>query len=423
MTPSHIIATKAMSKLIPALLVATVVVVGAKQQNNSAVLPAPLSGPVTTLASPAPDGAMYPNLVTDRTGRVWMSWLETRTGGGHRFRLASLTDSTWSTPITVAEGTDFIANWADFPSVFVTGNGTLAAHWLVAGAARGSYGVRVRTSRDSGATWTPAATPHRDDSAAEHGFVSFFDTPDGSLGLAWLDGREQAGGHAAAGHGGGNMTLRATTVRNGVPGEEMQVDARVCDCCQTSAARTSTGVVLAYRDRSEKEIRDISVVRFANGKWSAPVTVGADQWEINGCPVNGPAIAAQGNAVAVAWYTQVATKPKTEIAFSTDGGATFGTATRIDTAETYGRVHVAMIDADRALVSSLERNAGSVQIVAREVARDGRLSPSVPLGPATIERSGGFARMVISKRRVIAAWTETRAGAAPRLRVISAPLR
>src|SRR5262245_54569126 len=136
-----------MSKLIPAIASSAVVVsvlaatsMGAgSSAQSTAALPAPLSGPVTTLASPAPDGAMYPNVVTDRTGRVWISWLETRAGGGHRFRLASLLDTSWSTPVTVAEGTNFIANWADFPSVYVTGNGTMAAHWLEAGASRGAY--------------------------------------------------------------------------------------------------------------------------------------------------------------------------------------------------------------------------------------------------------------------------------------------
>lgn len=414
------------------LAVATVVVTtliraaggaGADQAAAGAPLPATFSGPVTAMASPAPDGAMFPNLAAGRMGRVWMSWLETRAGGGHRFRLASLAGATWSPAVTVAEGADFVANWADFPSVFVAADGTLAAHWLARGATRSAYGVRLRTSRDHGTTWTAIATPHHDDTPTEHGFVSFYDAPGGGLGLAWLDGREMAG-HDGASHGGGNMTLRAAPVKNGVPGEEVQIDARVCDCCQTSAARAASGVVLAYRDRSPEEIRDISVVRLNDkGRWSAPVTVGADRWAINGCPVNGPAIDARGEAVGVAWFTAAGGTPKTQIAFSTDGGASFSTPVRMNAAETFGRLHLAMLDADRALVSSLERGANGAQIVVREAHRDGRLGAPVVLGPATIDRSGGFARMAIAKGRAIVAWTEVRAGAAPRLRVVAAPLR
>lgn len=44
--------------------------------------------------------------------------------------------------------------------------------------------------------------------------------------------------------------------------------------------------------RSCQEVRDMSVVRFAGGRWTEPRTVARDGWQINGCPVNGPAIAA-----------------------------------------------------------------------------------------------------------------------------------
>ena len=92
--------------------------------------------------------------------------------------------------------------------------------------------------------------------------------------------------------------------------------------CATAARRRprarATRVLVAYRDRSDKEIRDTSVVRFANGEWSAPVTVHADDWEINGCPVNGPVVTATGNAAAVAWFTGAGNTPKTLVAFSAD---------------------------------------------------------------------------------------------------------
>ena len=50
---------------------------------------------------------------------------------------------------------------------------------------------------------------------------------------------------------------------------------------------TADGPVVVYRDRSEQEIRDISIVRLHDGKWSQPSSVFEDNWKINGCPVNG----------------------------------------------------------------------------------------------------------------------------------------
>ena len=55
--------------------------------------------------------------------------------------------------------------------------------------------------------------------------------------------------------------------------EESEVDGRVCECCPTTAAVTSEGIITAYRNRGDDETRDNYVSRLANGKWSAPQPV------------------------------------------------------------------------------------------------------------------------------------------------------
>ena len=81
------------------------------------------------------------------------------------------------------------------------------------------------------------------------------------------------------------MTLRAATLDHvGTLYGETLLDERICDCCQTSAARTANGIVVAYRDRSDEEIRDIAVVRWQNGIWSVLQTVHEDRWHILGWP-------------------------------------------------------------------------------------------------------------------------------------------
>ena len=193
-------------------------VLATAQSGAPAALPSPVTGAVRPIDSPAPDGSAQPNLASDRRGRVWLTWLEQRqTGGGHRFRAAQLTGNRWTEPVTIAEDTNFLANWADFPSLFVASDGTMAAHWLERTTGREAYFVRIRTSNDAGRTWSPTITPHKDTSATEHGFVSFFDAPGDGVGLVWLDGREMSAGHAG-GHS--NMTLRSTVIRKGVLGEE-----------------------------------------------------------------------------------------------------------------------------------------------------------------------------------------------------------
>jgi hypothetical protein len=392
----------------------TVAASGAGQNGTSSG--SPFAGTVTMIDSPAPAGSAQPAMTVDRSGRIWLSWLEARAEGGNRYRVASLQGSVWSEPITIAEGETLLANWADVPAIFVTSTGGLAASWLERGPERGRYGIRVRTSTDDGRTWTPTVTPHRDDAVAEHGFVAFFDAPGVGPGLVWLDGREMSRGQ-------GNMSLRATTVAGGRPGEEMLVDDRVCDCCQTAAARIDGGVIVAYRDRSDDEIRDISVTRYVNGTWSAPSTVHADNWQINACPVNGPVIAASGRAVAVAWFTLDGREPLTKVAFSTDGGETFSPPARIDVDQTVGRLGIAMLDAERALVSSIERAGDDSHVVVREVRRNGRTSDIVRIAPIEPGRASGIPRMAVSGREVVFAWTDVSADGPSRVRVASARIK
>ena len=369
------------------------------------------------MISPAAEGSAQPNLTTDRNGRVWLSWLEPRPGGGHRLRLSTLDRLAWSAPLTIAEGTNFLANWADFPSIFVASDGTIVAYWLERGASRAVYSIRLRTSRDGGRTWSDVVTPHRDDSASEHGFVSFFDASEDGIGLIWLDGRETTAA------GGGSMTLRSTTIHSGVLGPEMLVDPRVCDCCQTSATRTLSGVLVAYRDRSDKDIRDISLSAFRNGRWTTPVRVHADDWEISGCPVNGPVVTASRGAVAVAWFTGVGGTPRANVAFSSDEGATFSAPIRVDARTTLGRLGLVMPRPDRVLVSSLERADSGTQIVVRDVTRDGRANDPVVVDAATPDRSGGFARLALSGHRLLVAWTDVRPNEPSRVRIAEGLIR
>src|SRR6187455_1735178 len=68
--------------------------------------------------------------------------------------------------------------------------------------------------------------------------------------------------------------------RNWKQTADMAVDTRVCECCQTSAAVTADGVLTAFRNRTDKEIRDIHVSRLEDGKWTEPTPVHNDNWDI-----------------------------------------------------------------------------------------------------------------------------------------------
>ncbi|MBW3660774.1 MAG: glycoside hydrolase [Gemmatimonadetes bacterium] len=360
---------------------------------------------VEEIDAPAAAGSGEPALAVGEGGRVYLSWIEPE-GDGHALRFATRTGGAWSEPRTIARGEHWFVNWADFPSILELPDGALAAHWLAkSGPGTYAYDVLVARSADGGETWSDPVVPHRDGTETEHGFVSMFPAEDGGLGLVWLDGREYAG--REPGDPGAEMTLRAARIAAGAVEDEALLDGRVCDCCQTDVAIAAEGPVVAYRDRSPEEIRDISVVRLVGGAWSDPARIHPDDWEIAACPVNGPAIAARGERVAVAWYTAARDTLRVRLARSTDAGATFGEPVGIDAGAPEGRVDVALLESGEALVSWLERaEDGNGLILARRVGSDGRLGEPVTVARTSYARASGFPRMALSGDEAVFAWTD-----------------
>jgi hypothetical protein len=208
---------------------------------------------------------------------------------------------------------------------------------------------------------------------------------------------------------------------DGGVGASVMLDDRICDCCQTSAAMTSRGPVVVYRDRSPDEIRDIAVLRRVNGKWTEPARIHADDWHIEGCPVNGPSIVAAGENVAVAWFTGARDTARVNVAFSTDAGATFGAPIRVDDGNPAGRVDVEFDNAGRALVTWLERvGEAGAEVRLKAIGQDGASSPAMVVASSAAARASGFPRMVRAGDEVIFAWTQP--GDSARVRMATARL-
>jgi hypothetical protein len=375
--------------------------------------PMPTRMALSSSFSPAGPGAAEPNLFSGKDGLVLMSWLEPVEEGGHALRVAARGDEgNWSSVREVARRKDFFVNWADFPSVVSLADGRWLAHWLQRnGSATYAYEVRLAESIDNGQTWSESVTPHTPGIQAEHGFVSVLPDAAGGASIFFLDGGEGIGRGGAAPAGdhehGVAMSLSVNnwtaTMSNAT---KTVLDRRVCDCCQTASALTSRGPVVVYRDRSESEIRDIAITRQVDGAWTEPMRVHADEWEINACPVNGPAIIAEGEMVAVAWFTGARDTAKVQVAFSTDAGATFGPPIRVDEGTPAGRVGLQWVRND-AMVSWLERGNGDTAFVrVRRVLRDGRVEAPMTVSRSSGARSSGFPRMTRIPGGVMLAWTE-----------------
>jgi hypothetical protein len=367
-----------------------------------------------TLAAPAGSGMPQ---ITISGDRAVVSWLEIAYSGA-TLKFAERTAAGWTEPRTVASGTDWFVNAADVPSVIRLDDGTLAAHWLIeTDPRREAYDVRLAFSKDDGRTWSAATSPHHDGTKTQHGFVSMFPLPGGGLGLVWLDARQTDDPEND------NMSVRASAFdRDGRQLSETVVDNRVCDCCPMSVATTPDGPIVAYRDRSDAEVRDIAVSRLVSGAWTSPKTVHDDRWEIEACPVNGPAISARGRTVAVAWFTAADDQGRAFAAFSQDAGATFGAPVRLDDLSSLGRVGIALVDDGSAVASWVELVDKRAELRFRRLDSSGRRSAAQTVSAIGAGRASGYPRLARRGEEILFAWTETRGDEPSTLRTAAAQL-
>jgi hypothetical protein len=382
----------------------------------------------TLSPSPSPldagAGSMAPQLTSSAHGVV-LSWIAPGSPVA-ALNYAELAGGTWSAVRTAARGTDWFISEVDMPAVLRLSDRTLVAQWLVAvDLAKEAYDIRLARSRDDGHTWSAAVAPHHDGTTSQHGFASLYEWPQalgGGLGLAWLDGRAM---NTSAPVATGDMgVFHARFDANDRQAAEARIDARACECCSTSAAVAAAGPVVAFRDRSATEVRDISLLRFADGAWQAPVTVHADNWQLDSCPVNGPAVAASGQRVAVTWFSQPGDDGHAFIAFSSDGGRTFGAPVRLDDVASLGAVGVVVLDDGSAVASWVEFDKGATLRV-RRVAPSGERSPAQHIAGGGGRYVSGIPRIARHENTLVVAWTESMGevpGAEQRVRVVSAEL-
>lgn len=354
---------------------------------------------VEPLASPAGRASAEPQL-TSSNRSVVLSWLESE-AAETTLKFSERTANGWTEPRAVQSNRSLLANWADVPSVFRLASGTLVAEWLQeTDPAAEAYDLRMASSNDDGQTWSQPMSPHHDGTTSQHGFASMFEMASGSLGIVWLDGRSMKERE--------EMSLRAAAFdreRNQL--FEDAVDTRVCDCCPTAAAVTSDGPIVAFRDRSDDETRDISVSRFINDSWTEPVAVHHDGWHLNGCPVNGPALSANGRDVAVAWFTAPNDDGRAFVAFSGDAGKTFGEAVRVDNSRSLGRVDVDLLSDGSAMVSWIELGDSGATFMVRRVERSGKRSQAATVATLGASRSSSYPRMARRGNELLFAWTSS----------------
>jgi hypothetical protein len=349
--------------------------------------------------------------LTVSDNELFISWIEEKIDSNFLY-MSKLVDNKWNDKELIVKGKDWFVNWADFPSISINKiNGLKIAHYLKKSSIK-TFSYDVNFLVNTSDSWQLEQKMHSDKTLSEHGFVSIQPFNDGFI-SSWLDGRNTSHNNKDLGHASGPMSLRSAIINSqGKVIKEIEIDDMVCDCCQTSIAVSNDIPIIVYRDRSQNEIRDISVSRFINSSWSKPYSLNDDKWKINGCPVNGPSIKSNGRHVVVAWFSAANGKPEVNVKFSNNQGKSFGKKILINTSEVLplGRVDIDFIDNKQAVISWMSTNNGIGSINLRKIGIDGVTGDIISLSNISDSRATGFPQIEKLDNHLILSFTDENDG-------------
>ena len=113
--------------------------------------------------------------------------------------------------------------------------------------------------------------------------------------------------------------------------------------------------------------------------------------------------------MTVAWFTAAGDTPRLKLAFSQDGGATFGEPIVIDDGRPVGWPDRALLEDGSTLVSWLERRGEGVgEVLVRRVSADRKAGPPRAVAESVSGRATGVPHMVRAGDRVLVAWRNER---------------
>jgi hypothetical protein len=352
---------------------------------------------VEAMANPSGATSLQAHWGTAPDGSPLLSWVETAKDGSYTLRYATRRGTQWSEPRTIATNRNFFRQPAESPSVISFADGSLLAEWVeIPPASSEAENLYVSASKD-GVKWTSPVMAHQDRSPVQHALASMVASGEREASLVWLE--------ALKGEDAPSELKRTVVSSDGKVVKEESLDRDVCTCCPTSIVKTSRGLLVAYRDHTSQDIRDIATVRFENGRWLPSKILNPDKWEINACPVNGASATAKVNRVAIAWYTESQDMPRTQLVLSSDGGATFGKPIRVSTGNSFGHVSAALDEQGGVFVSWLEEGSGDegVRLLVRHVTSAG-VAGAVTQVAQGLRLSVGYPRLLHAGGETWIAW-------------------
>ncbi len=294
-----------------------------------------------------------PSLQVSESEAVHMAWIEEEKEVRGLYYLKTEAEAkTLPSPIPVKGPEEAVAAVHQSPGLALGRNGEAYFSWSAPHPQAGGkpFTSILRLSRlETVGTAAPSSVAVNDDNAVtNHAFDHVTVSRDGTVHVAWIDGRE------------GKKEPATFTARSSDGGrtvtKNIKVDDGTCVCCRTALATAPDGTVyLAWRKILEGNVRETVVARSMDGgqTYSAPVIVGNDRWVFPGCPHRPASLGVdQGGRLYVVWYTEGADEtPAIYLAVSDDQGRTFSSKRQLNVSKGTFPDHPQMaVDAEGRLV-------------------------------------------------------------------------
>lgn len=248
-------------------------------------------------------------LTSDEKNNPVVSWCETDSTGKKYFYLSffDAVAGKFSSAINVPIEQNASFHEEGMPKVAVKGDGSIVAVYETASPTKenewAGY-VRYMQTFDKGNTWSQPRCVHADTtSGSSRSFAAITRLSNGEIGACWLDA-------AFDYNKSGRPVKFASTDGNSGFKNEILIDSIACECCRTAISSDGGNVSIVYRDIINDSIRDVSLSKSINNgrSFSKPISFSGDNWNINGCPHNGPCVTTGGGVTYAAWYTGGAQK-------------------------------------------------------------------------------------------------------------------
>jgi hypothetical protein len=234
----------------------------------------------------------------------------------------------------------------------------------------------------------------------EHAMVRLAAAPDGQTWLFWYGSQRHArGGSLYYARADQSATLEAP---------QQKLFDSLCECCRPAVDFDTRGnPVLFARMTFTDGSRDHALLTVNPPAVQPAVT---DDWQINACPMQGPALAIDaGGRYHVVWFTLGKNRQGLFYAYSDDQGRTFSQPLRVGSAAANARHAAVIARAGRVVIAWEESSGDSTQLRSMQSVDRGQnwLAPQVI---ATAAGAADYPDVIAQGDRIFVSWNSAAGG-------------